>query len=156
MTTASRGPAAELHHTGIVVPDLAAAVAFFVDHLGAEVEFGMDRFIDESGAAVGRIGARAGASFALAMVRLGVARLELLQWWPVAAARESSEPNVVGAVHVGVVVDDVAAALDRLRAVAGVRVLSGPLTFAEGPTPGLTNAFIVAPWGLLVELMSWG
>lgn len=156
MTTASPAPSAELHHVGLVVPDLAAAVAFFVDHLGAEVEFEMDRFIDESGAAVGRIGAGVGASFALVMIRLGGARIELLQWWPAAAAREPNEPNVVGAAHVGVVVADVAAALDRLSAVAGVTIRSAPLTFTEGPTPGLTNAFLVTPWGLLVELMSWG
>lgn len=68
------------------------------------------------------------------------------------AAHDSSVP--LGA-HLSIEVDDVASTLAALAAINGVAVLSAPLTFTDGETPGLTNAFIRAPWGTLIELVSW-
>lgn len=148
-----------LDHVGLNVPDLDAAVAFFTTWFDAEVEFRMDRFVDPSGGAPARLGAGAGASFALAMLRLGAGRLELLQWWDFegqAMPTGIGRTDAVGAAHIGIVVDSVADALARLRGAPGVTVLSEPRTFAHGPTPGLTNGFATAPWGALLELVTWG
>lgn len=145
---------AGLDHAGLVVPDLAAAVAFFTEVFGARVVFEMDRFDDSTGAGPLRLGARRGTGFALAMLAWGEQHLELLQWWP-AGDEAAPEPESVGAAHVAITVPDAAAALDVLRQVPGVSVLGEPVTFAEGPTPGLTNAFVSAPWGCLIELMQW-
>lgn len=140
-------------HSGFIVPDLGAAVAFFSEHLGAELVFEIDRFIDESGQATRRMGDAPDASFALAMVRIGDARLELLQWWPESPAPHS--PHAVGSAHLALSVRDVTEAYERLGSVPGVRKLGSALTFEGEPTDGLTNAFVATPWGLLIELMAW-
>jgi catechol 2,3-dioxygenase-like lactoylglutathione lyase family enzyme len=143
-----------LDHVGIVVPDLDEAIGFFASCFGAEVEFRMDPFEDPTGLAPARLGATHGRAFALAMLRLGTARLELVQWWP-GRFQPVSPPDGVGGVHVAIEVPDVADALLALRRVPGVRVLGESVSFTGGQTPDLTNAFICTPWGALVELLSW-
>lgn len=145
---------ASLDHLGLVVPDLRAAVAFFSQVFGAQLEFSLDRFDDPTGAAPRRLGAEHGSGFALAMLAWGEQRLELLQWFP-AGPEDRPEAEAAGTAHVAISVPDVAAALDTLRGVAGVQIVGEPVTFEEGPTPGLTNAFVRAPWGCLIELMQW-
>lgn len=145
---------ARLDHTGLVVPDLDEAVAFFQVAFGAEVVFRMDRFDDPTGGATRRLGAHRGTGFALAMLGWGDRHLELLQWWPLDNQGEHG-PETVGSAHIAIEVPDVQAAVESLKYVPGVRVLGDPVTFAEGPTPGLANAFISSPWGCLVELVRW-
>lgn len=145
---------ARLDHTGLVVPDLDEAVEFFQVAFGAEVVFRMYRFDDPTGGATRRLGAQHGTSFALAMLGWGDRRLELLQWWP-PWNEDSHGPEAVGASHVAVEVPDLWTALESLRHIPGVRVVGDPVTFTEGPTPGLTNAFVSSPWGCLIELMQW-
>ena len=144
-----------LDHVGLSVPDLDAAVAFFVQSFGAQVVFRMDR--PPTGAAMGaeRLGADPQAQFALAMLSLGGGRIELLQWWSARAGGPLPAVESHGGSHVALEVDDVAGALERLARIDGVRILSEAVTFAEGPTPGLTNAFARAPWGAVIELVSW-
>lgn len=144
-------------HLGLTVPDLDEAVGFFTAHLDAEVVFRLGRFIDESGEAPARLGADPSASFALAMLRVGDAEIELLQWWPALESADdgTNAPNRVGAAHLALSVADVAETYERLCAVPGVRRLGSPVTFSGDPTDGLTNAFVATPWGLLIELMGW-
>ncbi|TAM66558.1 MAG: hypothetical protein EPN48_15985 [Microbacteriaceae bacterium] len=158
MITTQNPLAGALDHVGIVVPSLGQAVGFFTDVFGARVVFRMDRFLDETGESVARMGASRGASFALAMLEIDGKRLELLQWWPCVDVDDGSQkpvPNRGGAVHLAIEVPDVQAAIDRLRELPDVTVLSNALTFTDGPTPGLTNAFFLTPWGLMIELVSW-
>lgn len=145
---------ARLDHVGLVVPDLPAAVRFFTDVFGAELVFALDPFEDPTGAATARLGATTGRGFALAMLTWGTHRLELLQWFP-AGSQDPPAVESRSAAHLAIAVPDIAAALARLRAFDGMTVLGEPVTFGEGPTPGLTNAFVRAPWGLLIELMRW-
>ncbi|MBL3687423.1 hypothetical protein D3248_10750 [Leucobacter zeae] len=152
--TSPAHPRYRLDHVGITVPDLESAVNFFTAHLDAEVLFALDRFVDESGAAAARLGAPPEASFALAMLRLGEARVELLQWWDADSGGMAAHHRGGGA-HLALAVRDAAAARQRLAEVPGVRAMGEAVTFSDGPTPGLTNAFVESPWGLLIELMSW-
>lgn len=145
-----------LDHAGVVVADLDAAVDFFIRWFGARVMFRLDRVADPSGEAPARLGAPRDASFALAMLALGTGRLELLQWWRSGPPPPAALPHAVGAAHVAVRVTDVPATLARLRTATGVEVLSEPVTFDAGPTPGLTNAFLHTDWGVLIELVHWG
>lgn len=154
MSSIKESPQIDIDHTGFVVPDLADAVSFFTEHFGASIEFQVDRSVDETDQAATRLGADRRASFALTMLNLGSARVELLQWWP-ASGPATASPNVVGAAHLAIAVFEVSATIHRLREVAGVTILSSPLTFDEGPTPGLTNAFFTTPWGMLIEIVSW-
>lgn len=154
-------PRPSLDHVGLTVPDLDAAVAFFERHFGAEVVFHLPRFVDPTGAAVARLGAARGASFSLTMLELVGGYVELLEWEPQLTPSEQPDsavafpPNLTNGVHLALEVKDIGGILDELRQAPGVTVLSDPLTFREGPTPGLTNAFITTPWGLLIELMAW-
>jgi catechol 2,3-dioxygenase-like lactoylglutathione lyase family enzyme len=145
-----------LDHVGLNVPDLEEAVAFFVEVLGAQVLFRMDRFSDPEGGAMQRLGAPRSARFELAMLSLGTGRLELLRWWCAEQRTDPPRSSDIGGSHVAIEVANVAAAFARLGTIPGVTVLGEPVTFGEGPTPGLTNAFVTTPWGALLELVNWG
>lgn len=143
---------------GIVVNDLVSAAEFFVTHFEATIAFHMDQFLDETGESATRMGAKKGASFALTMLEIGQAKLELVQWWPCLGYEESRRkpaPNVQGSAHLALGVADVQQAIDRMRTVEDVTVLSDAVALAGGQTPPLTNAFFLTPWGLLVELVNW-
>ena len=145
-----------IDHVAVNVPDVGAAVSFFVSAFGARVVFEIARI--DGAAAMKRLGADERSELALAMLEMGQARVELIEWsqpgvdpthraWP--------SPDSLGVAHVAIGVDDLPAALRKLRRLDGVTVIGEPITFSEGPTPGLANAFVRAPWGLLVELVCW-
>ena len=144
-----------LDHVGLSVPDLAAAVDFFRTAFGARVVFELDRFDDVEGGAFERLGADRRASLALTMLEIGDGRLELLDWRGPTCDGEWPDITRTGAPHVAIEVDSLGAVLGRLRDTPGVTILGEPMTFEEGPTPGLANAFVRAPWGCLIELVCW-
>ncbi|MFI0366551.1 VOC family protein [Actinomadura sp. 1N219] len=140
-----------LDHVGMSVPDLDAAVAFLTVHFAAREVFRLPRV--DGGA--GRLGAPDDAAFTLAMLDIGGARVELIQWWSPEATGMPPRADLPGGTHLGIEVDDLAGALAALAAVPGVGVVGRPVTFEDGPTPGMSNAFITTPWGALIELLSW-
>ncbi len=127
---------AVLDHVGIAVDDLDAALAFYTDALGLEVEATED---------VPSQGVRAH------FVRVGSAALELLE----ATTEESPVRRFVsrrgaGIHHLTLRVDDLPAALARLKA-RGVRLVD------ETPREGAEGALVAfvhpaAAHGVLVEL----
>src|SRR5690606_34110802 len=102
-----------------------------------------------------RLGAPRDASFALAMLALGPARLEVLQWWTPQDPVPPAGPHAPGAAHLAIRVGDEPDALPRLAQVHAVEVMGGPVTFDSGPTPGLPTAFVRPGFGLLMELVDW-
>lgn len=127
---------AVLDHIGIAVDDLDAALAFYTDALGLEVEATEN---------VPSQGVRAH------FVRVGSAALELLE----ATSEESPIRRFVtrrgaGIHHITLRVDDIAAALARLKA-RGVRLVD------ETPRDGAEGALVAfvhpaSAHGVLVEL----
>ena len=127
---------AVLDHIGIAVDDLDAALAFYTDALGLEVDATED---------VPSQGVRAH------FVRVGSASLELLE----ATSEESPIRRFVsrrgaGIHHITLRVDDIAAALARLKA-HGVRLVD------ETPREGAEGALVAfvhpaSAHGVLVEL----
>lgn len=127
---------AVLDHIGIAVDDLDAALAFYTDALGLEVDATED---------VPSQGVRAH------FVRVGAASLELLE----ATSEESPIRRFVsrrgaGIHHITLRVDDIAAALARLKA-RGVRLVD------ETPREGAEGALVAfvhpaSAHGVLVEL----
>lgn len=127
---------AVLDHVGIAVQDLGAALAFYRDALGLEVEAPED-------VASQRVRAH--------FIPVGGATLELLE----ATAPESAIAKYVakrgpGMHHVTLRVDDIAAALAQLKA-RGVRLVD------EHPRPGAEHAQVAfihpaSAHGVLVEL----
>src|SRR5207249_9964999 len=125
-----------LDHVGIAVRDVGAALAFYRDALGLEVE------LPEEVASE-----RVRAHF----VPVGSSRLELLE----ATAPESAIARYVdtrgpGLHHITLRVDDIAAALEQLKA-RRVRLID------EQPRPGAENSLVAfihpsSAHGVLVEL----
>ncbi|WP_026556147.1 VOC family protein [Arthrobacter sp. 35W] len=152
----SAAPAVRLDHVGLCVPDLEEAVAFFVEAFGATVVFRLDRIRDPEGGSMQRIGANQTAEFEAVMIDVAGARLELLQWWSGESKTGQPAAMDVGASHLALQTPDIHATLAALRQMPGVVVMGEPVTFTEGATPGLSNAFVRAPWGTILELVTWG
>jgi methylmalonyl-CoA/ethylmalonyl-CoA epimerase len=127
---------ATLDHIGIAVKDLAQALAFYRDALGLEVEAPEDV---------------ASQHVRAHFIRVGESSLELLE----ATAPESPIARYVdkrgpGIHHITLRVDDIHAALARLKA-KGVRLVD------ESPRPGAEGALVAfvhpsSAHGVLVEL----
>jgi methylmalonyl-CoA/ethylmalonyl-CoA epimerase len=131
---------ATLDHIGIAVTDLAAALAFYRDALGLEIE------------AVEEVSTqRVRAHF----IPVGEAALELLEATapdsPIARYTEKRGPGIH---HLTLRVDDIRAALSRLKE-KGVRLID------QEPRPGAEGALVAfihpsAAHGVLVELKQVG
>jgi methylmalonyl-CoA/ethylmalonyl-CoA epimerase len=134
-----RGPAA-LDHVGIAVQDIDTALAFYRDALGLEIEAPEE-------VASQRVRAR--------FIPVGESSLELLE----ATASDSAiakyiEKRGPGLHHITLRVDDIRAALARLKA-RGVRLVD------EEPRPGAEGALVAfihpsAAHGVLIELTQKG
>lgn len=146
-------------HFGYVVPDLDDAVRFFVEVLGAEEVFRIHRMGDPEGVGMTRrVGVHPRATVAGAMLRLGpTANLELLHYE--SPDQDGDQPRTadVGAGHLSLFVDDMDAAVAYVRDCPLV-----PWSGATGRAPddqphgGLENFFFTTPWGMLIELVSYG
>ena len=132
---------AVLDHIGIAVKDLAAALAFYRDALGLEIEAPEEVASQQVRAhfiAVGDEGA-------------GEVRLELLEATaPESAIARYIEKRGPGLHHITLRVDDIAQTLARLRA-RGVRLVD------EAPRPGAEGSLIAfihpaSTGGVLIEL----
>ena len=127
---------ARLDHVGIAVKDLAAALAFYRDALGLEIEVSEEVTSQ-----------RVRAHF----IPVGDAKLELLE----ATASDSAIAKYIdkrgpGLHHIALRVDDIVAALAQLKA-RGVRLID------EAPRPGAEHALVAfihpsSAHGVLVEL----
>ena len=131
---------ATLDHVGIAVASLEEAVAFYRDALGLEIQASEE-------VASQRVRAH--------FVAAGGATLELLEATadtsPIARFVDRRGP---GLHHITLRVDDLAAALERLKA-RGVRLID------EQPRPGAENALVAfvhpsSAHGVLVELQQKG
>jgi catechol 2,3-dioxygenase-like lactoylglutathione lyase family enzyme len=104
-----------MDHVGVVVDDLAAAVAFFVE-LGLEVQDGGSGSVE--GRWVDRVVGLEGVRVDIVFVRTpdGHGRLELTKFHaPAAVSAGSSAPNTLGLRRIMFAVDDVDDVVARLR-----------------------------------------
>lgn len=138
---------AGLDHTGIVVPDLEAAIEFYVTAFGAEL-VGREADTDVASDAIGLPGERVRLRGAL--LRCGTGLLELHEFL-VPQGRESRRPCDTGIGHIAFAVPDIDAAYDRLRA-EGVAFMTAPQTIESGLYAGRRWVYGKDPWGVIVEL----
>jgi catechol 2,3-dioxygenase-like lactoylglutathione lyase family enzyme len=135
-----------MDHVGIVVDDLEAATAFFVE-LGLELEGGgpvEGRWVDR---VVGLDGVR--VDVAMVQTPDGHGRLELTKFHtPAAASAKPNAPaNTLGIRHVAFVVEDIDAVLAGLRA-RGAELV-GELEQYED---SYRLCYVRGPEGIIVEL----
>jgi catechol 2,3-dioxygenase-like lactoylglutathione lyase family enzyme len=134
-----------MDHVGIVVDDLADAVAFFVE-LGLELQGEVPVEGDWVDRVVGLEGVRA----QIAMLRTpdGHGRLELTKFHtPSTTTATSASANASGIRHVAFAVDDIDAVIARLRA-RGAELV-GELGCYED---SYRLCYVCGPEGIIVEL----
>lgn len=135
-----------IEHVGVVVDDLPAAIAFFVE-LGLELE----GETSVEGTWVDRIIALDGVQADIAMLRTpdGMSRLELSKFHaPAAGATPEHEPaNARGIRHVSFGIDDIEATLARLRP-HGTELVGEVVQYEDS----YRLAYLRGPAGMIVEL----
>ena len=148
--------ARNVDHVGVTVPDLEAAIRFFVDVLGCDLLYRSGPFADPEGDGMERgLAVDRRAVLDLALLRCGPnLNVELLRFAtpePAAPPPRNSDP---GAAHLAFAVDDLEAAMAYLAGQPGVTLLAGPNTVPFGPSAGLRYVYFTAPWGLTLELVA--
>lgn len=148
------GPAIRgIHHVGLVVDDLDAAITFYGALLDME-EIERDHWrqpAPRQDQAIGLVGSAADG----VMLRGSNSYLELWQYQTPAAVGD--DPAARGAHerglrHIAIEVDDVRAALDRLVELGGSR-MGDPVDLDD---TGATVVYCRDPFGTVVEFMSVG
>lgn len=137
---------AGIHHIGIGVPDLDAALAFYCDVLGMEREWGAD--IDGADAASDAVIGLTGVRARMHMVRSGSCRVELWEYaHPEPGAFDAAyPPSDRGITHFCLQVEDIHAEHRRLAA-AGMAFAGPPVAMA-----GMTAVYGRDPFGTIIEI----
>jgi catechol 2,3-dioxygenase-like lactoylglutathione lyase family enzyme len=142
-------------HSAYTVPNLDEAVAFFVDHFGAEVAFHDGPFVDDvSDGMRRRLNVDPRAVSKIAMIRIGKHHnVELFEY--TAPVQQTVQPrnSDIGGHHMGFYVDDIDAAYDYVRSIPGVVVQEGPNGVdPAAPVAGQRWFYFLSPWGMQLEL----
>ncbi len=140
-----------VHHVGITVPDLDAAIDFYLDVLGLDMADPPSPIFDnpELGPAVGV----SGGALRQVNLRAGDAVVELIEY--TAPPEPSPEPiaaNSRGAAHLALRVEDVNAAKAELEGL-GVEFLSKVNVVDEGVLAGWRWVYFRDPAGIVLELV---
>ncbi|WP_395105054.1 VOC family protein [Actinomadura sp. SCN-SB] len=136
-----------LDHTGIVVPDLEQALAFYARAFGA-VLVSREHDTEVDAEAIGLPGER--VRLRGAILRVGGGQLELHEYL---TPRGTGVRRVcdTGIGHVAFAVTDIDRACERLGS-AGIRFNSRPVTIYSGPRKGRRWVYGRDPWGVVIEL----
>ncbi|MDQ0867303.1 VOC family protein [Arthrobacter globiformis] len=149
--------ARNVDHMGLTVPDLDAAIGFFVEHLGCEVAWRIGPF-QSSGTSwmTDNLNVHADASCDIAMLRMGPTfNIELFQYQSPDQVQTLPKNSDWGGSHLAIYVDDIVAAVNYLRDVPGVVLQGEPKNVTDGgPTDGNRWCYFQTPWGQQMELIS--
>lgn len=139
-----------IHHVGLTVSDIDRSVDFYSRILGGTLVGSAER----SGDSVDAVTGYPGVVVKQAFVRPANSDtlVELLQYVGGSPVVLEPDNGSVGAVHVAVHVDDMDAALARLRA-EGVVALSEPITCGPGPMDGYRAVYVLDPDRIRIELV---
>ena len=144
-------------HTGITVPDIKAATAFFTDVIGCSHAMSFGPFKDDKGTFmtdVVNVNPRAVIE-EISMVRCGYgSNIELFQYTSPDQAKTEPKNSDVGGHHIALYVDDIDKAAAYLKE-KNVKTMQGPIPITEGPAAGQSILYFLTPWGLQMELISY-
>ena len=79
--------------------------------------------------------------------------LEIFEWDAPDQDETPPKNSDVGGTHLGLQVQDIETAVERLADRDDVTVLDEPQTNEDGPTAGLTYVYCRVEWGLYLELL---
>lgn len=150
--------ATHVDHVGLTVPDLDEAVSFFVEVLGCQlvyevgpVERPEDDWMER------QLNVHSLSSMRVATLRCGpVTNLELFEYSAPEQKTRLPKNSDNGGHHLAFYVTDMEAAVAYLREQPGVIVLGEPQTDGAGPIEGNEWVYFLAPWGMQLEIRSWG
>ena len=144
-------------HTGITVPDIKAATAFFTDVIGCSHAMSFGPFSDDKGTFmqdVVNVNPRAVIE-EISMVRCGYgSNIELFQYTSPDQAKAEPKNSDIGGHHIALYVDDIDKAAAYLKE-KNVKTMQGPIPIKEGPAAGQSILYFLTPWGLQMELISY-
>lgn len=140
-----------IHHIGITVPDLDAAIEFYNGVLGLEFVNEPSPVFDDPG--LGPAVGVPGGALRQVSLGLGDAVVELLEYTEPPAPNERPLPqNGVGAQHLAFLVEDAEAKKRELEA-HGVEFLSEVNVVDEGVLAGWRWVYFRDPFGIVLELV---
>ncbi len=144
-------------HTGITVPDVKAATAFFTDVIGCTHAMSFGPFSDDKGTFmkdVVNVNPRAVID-EVSMVRCGYgSNIELFQYEAPDQTKDMPKNSDFGGHHIALYVDDINKAAAYLKE-KNVKTMQGPIPIKEGPAAGQSILYFLTPWGLQMELISY-
>ena len=146
-------------HTGITVPDMNEALAFFVDVLGCKkaMSFGPIADPEPNGTFMkDALGVDPKTVIKqITLVRCGMgSNIELFSYQSPDQKVVQPKNSDIGGYHIAFYVDDIKATADYLRA-KNVKTMMGPIPITEGPAAGQAIVYFNAPWGLQLEAISY-
>jgi catechol 2,3-dioxygenase-like lactoylglutathione lyase family enzyme len=144
-------------HTGVTVPDVKAATAFFTDVIGCEHPMSFGPFSDDKGTFMQdavNVNPRAVID-EISMVRCGYgSNIELFQYKTPDQVKEQPKNSDYGGHHIALYVDDIEKAAAYLKS-KNVKTQQGPIPVNEGPAAGQSILYFLTPWGMQMELISY-
>jgi len=144
-------------HTGVTVPDMDQAVAFFTDILGCQKAMSFGPFADDKGTFMtDLLGVDSKAVIEnITLMRCGFgSNVELFKYTAPDQKALNQKNSDIGAFHIAFYVDDIKAAKAFLDE-KGVATRLGPLPVDQGPAAGQAIVYFQAPWGLQFEAISY-
>jgi catechol 2,3-dioxygenase-like lactoylglutathione lyase family enzyme len=143
-----------IDYFGLTVPDLEAAVAFFVGALGCHELYRLGPFQADDDWMARRLGVdRAAIIPAIVVLACGTgSRLKLFHYAAPDQDTRLPRNSDLGGHHVAFYVEDMEQALRTVRSF-GAEVLDQPTVMSDGPSAGETWAYVRTPWGSQIELV---
>jgi catechol 2,3-dioxygenase-like lactoylglutathione lyase family enzyme len=145
-------------HVGFTVPDLEQAHRFLVDVLGCEYLYTLGPYEPDGDWMATHLNVHPDTRMHNRWYRCGEqAVFEVFHYESPDQQYAVPRNSDIGGHHVGLYVDDLDAAIEHLREHEeeyGHRVLAGP-TRSKGPAEGNRWIYVVSPWGMQFELVSY-
>lgn len=143
-------------HIGFTVPDLDAAVDFFVNVIGCEPFYEIGPFQSDDDWMAEHLNVHPRTVMRrLKFLRCGHgSNFELFEYEAPDQNRRQPRNSDIGGHHLAFYVDDMAAAITHLEA-HDVRIQGTPTVRTSGPSAGQTWVYFLTPWGMQCELVSF-
>lgn len=146
-----------IDHIGFTVPDIDQGVNFFRDVMGCTEAMRFGPFSDDKGTFMKdlvNVDPRAVIK-QIAMMRCGDgSNIELFQYSAPDQKTVMPRNSDYGGFHIAFYVKDIKAAVDKARAL-GLKTFMGPFDLKEGPAAGESITYVLTPWGMQLELISY-
>lgn len=142
-------------HVGITVPDLAAAINFFINVIGCEMVFDGGRSGKNPDFMRTSLSVHPDCEVKYCFLRCGHgANFELFEYSSPDQNTTPPKNSDIGGHHVAFYVDDIEAAVSHLKD-HGVQVQGEINHITDGPAGGSAWVYFLSPWGLQLELVSY-